>query len=1329
MKKRLLTLVMLIAILGTCALPTYAAKVNLARNSAVTAYLKGVGGNDLPASGYSAPQYASNAIDGDVTTAACAANEWAWSLWLDLGKSYAISEVSVTFGEDPFYASDYSIAISADGKVWNNVVEIRGDGKPGQNTHTFAPTAAKWVRVTDLKPNVNVSQMQICELEVYEGSSKSFGASMASPTDGKVGFVNTEPIKINVASNTSAAYLPGFKVIGADGIEVDSYKKIENGLVTITPKNKLAGGKYVVKVQGKEIGSFTAANDNLSKKAKVRLVNSLEVEIEREQNLSYTPTAVYAVDGDPVTAAVGTTNARKWYLEMDFGKPYENINSVDITISAGGTVGNVEILASNDGRTWDTVKEFTAGTKKQFDLEIPPVTARYMRFSIRNENDFAGGFAEVDVMSIPKSAAPKAEFVTNAKANGEIVVNFSDGIDMTTLKDGIFLKKGSQATPCADRIPVEIDFETVNASQVIVKPKTGLDYDEYYVINVNHNLKSIWGVEAEPSFKEFKCEPVKALEITTRSSSDYLTDRENSIYPAFVDNLKYQSWTFDGERDYYDIKADGGKGPYKFNIVSGSLPDGINMDENGRLSGTPTKEGTFEFTVKATDSAGNAVEKALVMEANPFRAKWYDDMRFGIFNQSGVANSYIANYGVKEGMKKYEEMVNRTFDPEKWAQQLEDLGAKAFNFTAFGGDGVRKWPSKFASTNGLAIKRNVVKELLDACHKRDIKLMTYIAPDTTWTGSIELDPETGTWYPLMKGAAMELAEMGVDSIWMDMGMNTIEADWYDTISAIRTINPYIVVVTNGGIANGGKFTNYPYNDIVNWEGPEAWDCPDSSRSYGDMPVVYKANVRKKVGLEAAVLAGPHWSSDDKGHGDVDYLIKPTDEIIKNIQDNWDVGATYMINYPFQWRNGGELINPLSKAAIDTITKWVKANITPSDTPVPSIEEGTYGGEQELTLTAKGKIYYTTDGSMPNDQSIEYTEPIKITDSVKIKAAAFEEGKGKSRIMEKDYVISGKTDSCEKLVTENLKISVEQPKISAMYGMEIRTGNNPLEIRAIGRYATGNDGKGHLITLRKNDGGTSQPLVYSEIDMSVGTADAQGFKYKEIAPVVLEPRSNYVILCEETPETTFGNVKDIKSVAANHATIFAGSLTDDQQYITGEFLACGDISDKQQIMNLKFNVLPCPDTVDMKNIAAEAVLKLLDNNGTERGPSAWRHYSYNAIDDNLDTYAAPGYAYAWTLFVDLKKEYKDIDEIIVTMSEQYYATEFQIDVSNDNVNWKTITYVNDNHTGGEKKFTYDPFTARYVRVRSLKPDGAGQEGSQMTVAELKIYQTDEAFANN
>jgi len=53
------------------------------------------------------------------------------------------------------------------------------------------------------------------------------------------------------------------------------------------------------------------------------------------------------------------------------------------------------------------------------------------------------------------------------------------------------------------------------------------------------------------------------------------------------------------------FSASGGTGPYTFEASSGAIPSGMTLSSDGKLSGTPTEGGTFNFTVTATDTNGD----------------------------------------------------------------------------------------------------------------------------------------------------------------------------------------------------------------------------------------------------------------------------------------------------------------------------------------------------------------------------------------------------------------------------------------------------------------------------------------------------------------------------------------------------------------------------------------------------------------------------------------------------------------------------------------------------------------------------------------------------
>ncbi len=59
------------------------------------------------------------------------------------------------------------------------------------------------------------------------------------------------------------------------------------------------------------------------------------------------------------------------------------------------------------------------------------------------------------------------------------------------------------------------------------------------------------------------------------------------------------------------LAATGGTGPYTWAVTAGSLPAGLSLAADGSLTGTPTEDGTFNFTVTATDTFDATGSKAL----------------------------------------------------------------------------------------------------------------------------------------------------------------------------------------------------------------------------------------------------------------------------------------------------------------------------------------------------------------------------------------------------------------------------------------------------------------------------------------------------------------------------------------------------------------------------------------------------------------------------------------------------------------------------------------------------------------------------------------------
>ncbi|HKY05667.1 MAG TPA: putative Ig domain-containing protein, partial [Blastocatellia bacterium] len=70
----------------------------------------------------------------------------------------------------------------------------------------------------------------------------------------------------------------------------------------------------------------------------------------------------------------------------------------------------------------------------------------------------------------------------------------------------------------------------------------------------------------------------------------------------------------------FELKATAGTAPYTWGKKKkkfGAFPDGITLSPEGILSGTPTVQGTFNFTLNVKDRAGKGATKPLTLEVGP----------------------------------------------------------------------------------------------------------------------------------------------------------------------------------------------------------------------------------------------------------------------------------------------------------------------------------------------------------------------------------------------------------------------------------------------------------------------------------------------------------------------------------------------------------------------------------------------------------------------------------------------------------------------------------------------------------------------------------------
>ena len=88
-----------------------------------------------------------------------------------------------------------------------------------------------------------------------------------------------------------------------------------------------------------------------------------------------------------------------------------------------------------------------------------------------------------------------------------------------------------------------------------------------------------------------------------------------------------------------------GTSPITWSIASGNLPAGLTISSSGTISGTPTTEGTYNFTAKATNNSNNDT-KALSIVIEGIGSVNEIVLSGKVIYPNLVSNNFFINYAI-----------------------------------------------------------------------------------------------------------------------------------------------------------------------------------------------------------------------------------------------------------------------------------------------------------------------------------------------------------------------------------------------------------------------------------------------------------------------------------------------------------------------------------------------------------------------------------------------------------------------------------------------------------------------------------------------------------
>ncbi|MFZ4399042.1 MAG: alpha-L-fucosidase [Bacteroidales bacterium] len=319
------------------------------------------------------------------------------------------------------------------------------------------------------------------------------------------------------------------------------------------------------------------------------------------------------------------------------------------------------------------------------------------------------------------------------------------------------------------------------------------------------------------------------------------------------------------------------------------------------------------------------------------RMEWWREARFGMFIHWGLYSIPAGQWKeekthaewiretAKIPIEQYEKLLTQfnpvMFNAEVWVKYAKDAGMKYIVLTSKHHDGFCLFDSKYTEFNVMhtPFKRDILKELADACRKYNIKICWYHSimdwhhpdylPRREWEKEIrpENDADFNNYLNYLKNELTEILTnygdislLWFDGEWEPTWNHKYAKELYDYLRNLKPdliINNRIDTYRNGM----GGFSNNPL----------------ALGDYGTPEQEIPENGLPGVDWESCMTMNDHW-----GFNKFDNNWKSTKELIQNLTDIASKGGNYLLNV------GPTAEGLFPQASIDKLAeigKWMKIN--------------------------------------------------------------------------------------------------------------------------------------------------------------------------------------------------------------------------------------------------------------------------------------------------------------------------------------------------------------------------------------------------------------------
>jgi len=262
------------------------------------------------------------------------------------------------------------------------------------------------------------------------------------------------------------------------------------------------------------------------------------------------------------------------------------------------------------------------------------------------------------------------------------------------------------------------------------------------------------------------------------------------------------------------------------------------------------------------------------LQASEEDMRWWREMKFGLFIHWGPVSLKGTEIGWSRGGERrgrtgkgsipadiydnlYKHFKPIKFDADQWVQIAKDADMKYLVFTSKHHDGFSMFDSKLTDykiTNS-PFKRDVVKELADACHKAGLKLGYYYSP-VDWYHPDYRTENHARYIEFLHGQLREICSNygRIDIIWFD-GLGGTAKDWdsENLFRMIRRLQPHVIINNRAGLP-GDHDT--PEQRIGKFQADRPWEtCMTICRQWAWKPNDQMKSLKQCIHTLVRVVGG------------------------------------------------------------------------------------------------------------------------------------------------------------------------------------------------------------------------------------------------------------------------------------------------------------------------------------------------------------------------------------------------------------------------------------------------------------------------------------------